>query len=379
MLEPKWMRLLTVLLVVIVGVPQLVQARAPLAAPAGAGAIVGYPQHQAALGDSITRGFNADGNYDHLGDQVQYSWSTGTDPQVLSHYTRILSATGQITATNVAVSGNKVANLQSQVAALSGQPVDYVTILIGANDVCTSSEAAMTPVSTFHDTFYTATLLLSTQHPDARIFVASIPNIYRLWEILHTDQSALFVWDFASICQSMLANPNSMDQADVDRRARVQQRIVDFNAQLAAVCAEFIHCRFDDYTVYNDDFTAADVSTLDYYHPSIQGQDRLAQATYTATFDFTEQVAPTSTAVLTATASGADVALSAVDNVAVSGIEYRVAPAVAWTRYTTPLSLPSATTLIYRAVDVNGNIEAEQTLNTSNQQVYTAYLPYVQR
>jgi hypothetical protein len=159
----------------------------------------------------------------------------------------------------------------------------------------------------------------------------------------------------------MLANPRSTAQADLDRRARVRQREIDFNTQLAQVCAQYVHCRFDGNTVFNTAFTASDVSTRDYFHPSLAGQTKLASVSWSAGFDFTDVIAPVSTATSTPLASGTSVALTATDNVALAGIEYRLGDGM-YHRYTAPVAVPSGTTLTYRAVDVNGNIEASHAL-----------------
>ncbi len=45
----------------------------------------------------------------------------------------------------------------------------------------------------------------------------------------------------------------------------------------------------------------------------------------------------------------------------VTGVEYRVGTG-AWARYTRPVPLASGATITWRAVDVNGNSEATQTL-----------------
>ncbi len=102
--------------------------------------------------------------------------------------------------------------------------------------------------------------------------MASIPDIFRLWEILHTNSLAVFIWNTLGICKSLLANPISMAQADVDRRARVRQRNIDFNTQLAEVCALYPQCRFDGNAGFDFQFETSDVSTLDYFHPSVAGQ-----------------------------------------------------------------------------------------------------------
>ena len=133
------------------------------------------------------------------------------------------------------------------------------------------------------------------------------------------------------------------------------------NEVLAEVCALYIHCRFDKGAVFNDPFTSDDVSKRDYFHPSIRGQTRLAQVTWSASFDFTEQTPPISTAVTILAEGGLVVSLEATDDVGVAGIEYRLNLGP-WQRYTGPLLLPTGSNIRFRAVDVNGNVEAPQVL-----------------
>jgi lysophospholipase L1-like esterase len=241
------------------------------------------PSSMAALGNSITRGYNS-GPLAYQ-DNPTHSWSTGTNANVRSHYLRILAANPAIAGKNFndARSGAKMEDLANQVAVANTQQVDYVTILIGGNDVCASSESAMTPVETFRGQFQAAMTDLAIGSPNSKIYVVSIPDVYRLWEILHTNPAARLVWRLFRICQSMLARPDSTDQADVDRRARVRQRNIDYNQQLQEVCAIFsATCRYDGGAVFDTNFVASDVSTRDYFHPSAAGQTKLARVSWKA-------------------------------------------------------------------------------------------------
>jgi lysophospholipase L1-like esterase len=261
----------------------LVAAVALVVVPAASAA---YPNSMASTGDSITRAFNT-GWFPYV-DWPPNSWSTGSSTAVNSHYRRILAANPAIAGRNYndAQSGADMADLNGQVTRAVGRGVEYVTILMGANDVCASSEVAMTPVATFRTQFEQAMQTLTGGLPMARVFVASIPDVYRLWEIYHTSLTAQLVWTSARICQSMLANPWSNAPADVARRERVRQRNIEYNTQLAEVCAVFVQCRFDGNAVFSTVFVRSDVTTRDYFHPSVAGQAKLAAVTWSATFDF---------------------------------------------------------------------------------------------
>ncbi|GGS76368.1 lipoprotein [Planobispora rosea] len=233
----------------------------------------------ASLGDSITRGFNACGFYV---DCPSRSWSTGTSARVNSHYLRLRADDSSLVAYNDARSGARIADLPGQAEQAVSQRAGYVTILMGANDACTSSEAGMTSVADFEASFRTAMRTLVTGLPEASIFVASIPDVGRLWEVGKDDSSARAAWAAFGICQSLLARPRSTDQADVDRRARVRQRVADFNAVLAGVCAEQVMCRYDGGAVFGYPFELSHVSPWDYFHPNTAGQRLLAEVTYPA-------------------------------------------------------------------------------------------------
>ena len=254
-------------------------------------AAVPLPNSMAALGDSITRAYNT--GPAAYSDYPASSWSTGTTASVMSHYSRILAGGSAIAGKNFndAVSGAKMADLAGQASVANGQQADYVTILIGGNDVCTSSEATMTSVADFKAQFQSAMTTLAQGSPNAKVYVLSVPDVHNLWSILKDNGSARFTWAAFRICQSMLARPTSTAQADVDRRARVQQRNKDFNVQLAGVCSEYATygtagrsgtCRYDGGAAFDTKFVKTDVSTRDYFHPSLAGQAKLARVSWAA-------------------------------------------------------------------------------------------------
>ena len=343
--------------VLVVAVVALVAAPAALAEPGK----TGYPSSMASSGDSITRAFNT--GWLPFADWPSNSWSTGTSSAVNSHYRRILATNPAILGRNFndAVTGADMADLNGQAQTAVSQRVEYVTVLMGANDVCASSEAAMTPVATFRAQLEQAMATLSTGLPNARIYLVSIPDVHQLWAIYKDSFSAQIVWTLGSICQSMLARPASTAPADVARRNRVRQRNIAYNTQLAQVCALYVHCRFDGNAIFNTAFVRSDVSTRDYFHPSVAGQTKLAAVTWTAGFGFADTVAPSSTHTATPVAGGTSFSITATDNVAVKGIEHKLAGG-AWTRYTGPVTVTTGATLEWRAVDINGNYEASQTM-----------------
>lgn len=249
-----------------------------------AAAHAAYPNSIASTGDSITRAFN--NCWFPYVDCPSASWSTGTASY--SHYSRLRAVNAAITgrSTNHAVTGADMADLYGQVQGAIGRRAEYVTVLMGANDVCASSEAGMTSVADFQAQFSSALASLTASLPNARVFVSSIPDVYQLFSLYRWDLTANAVWATAGICQSMLASPWSNSSADVARRTRVRQRNIDYNTVLGQVCAFYTRCRFDGNAVFNTAFTRSDVTTRDYFHPSVSGQSKLASVTWSAAAGF---------------------------------------------------------------------------------------------
>lgn len=236
----------------------------------------------AALGDSITRAYDTCSTA--YTDCPANSWSTGTNTSVNSWYLRLKPANPTIVAYNDAKTGAKAVDVPGQASTAAGQNAQLVTILIGANDVCTSTVGAMTPAATVGGYLTNALRTLLPAGSTRQVYVASIPNVYHLWELFHLNWSADFVWGVAGICQSLLANPRSTSSADVLRRQQVANQVVADNAALQSACQAFANCHWDNGAAYNLAFTTSDVTTRDYFHPSVSGQAKAAAAEWGAFF-----------------------------------------------------------------------------------------------
>jgi lysophospholipase L1-like esterase len=245
-----------------------------------AGAQTPLPNSMASLGDSITRAADVCCWY---GDHPHESWSTGDNPidGIHSQYERLKAVNPTISghAYNDAVSGAKASDLAAEVAAAVAQKPDYVTLLIGANDLCTSSAATMTSTDTFSSQINTALATLHQALPAAHIFVSSIPNLYQLRSVLHGNWLARAVWSTAGICQSMLASSDTEAQ-----RQQVVAREAAFNEILANACDQYSQCRWDGYATYHYAFAADQISKLDFFHPDLSGQKALAELTWNASW-----------------------------------------------------------------------------------------------
>jgi hypothetical protein len=239
------------------------------------------PDSMAAIGDSITQAFDACCS---LGGSPEHSWSTGDDSAdvVTSHYERILASNASIAGHvfNLAVVGAHMSDAPGQAGSAVAQGVEYVTISMGANDLCAPSTADMTDPAAFQASFQEAMTELERGLPSkAHIFVSSIPDIYQLWVVLNGSTAAQEFWHTFRICESMLSRRNSEEN-----RQQVVLREREYNSALEQVCGQYSNCRFDHLATYGVKFTADQVSSVDYFHPSLEGQATLADVTWAASW-----------------------------------------------------------------------------------------------
>ena len=237
------------------------------------GPVDGFPSSMVALGDSITAAYGS-----CLAPTAcpRNSWATGDGTQVNSHYRRILASNPAIKGhnTNVAKPGSTSADLPGQAATAAATPVDYVTVLVGANDAC---KGGMTPAGAFGANVSQALHTISAAMPAAQVLVVSIPNVFRVWEIGHTNKVALAAWR-SGVCPNLLTNPTSDDPADIARRQAFADQIAAYNDRLAAACGSIAHCRYVDISTFAFEFTM--LSAIDFFHPNAAGQQALADQSY---------------------------------------------------------------------------------------------------
>ncbi|MGW7338772.1 SGNH/GDSL hydrolase family protein [Streptomyces sp. NPDC054808] len=235
------------------------------------------PESVAAVGDSITRGFDACAV---LSDCPEVSWATGSSAKVDSLAVRLLGkADAAEHSWNYAVTGARMADLTAQVTRAAKRKPELVAVMAGANDACRATTSAMTPVADFRAQFEEAMATLREKLPKAQVYVSSIPDLKRLWSQGRTNALGKQVWKLG-LCPSMLGDADSMDAAATLRRNTVRDRVEDYNEVLREVCAKDRRCRTDDGAVHAYRFGTDQLSHWDWFHPSVDGQARLAEIAY---------------------------------------------------------------------------------------------------
>ncbi|MFF0748613.1 SGNH/GDSL hydrolase family protein [Streptomyces sp. NPDC004267] len=235
------------------------------------------PASVAAVGDSITRAFDA---CTVLADCPEVSWATGTDTAVDSLALRLLGpekVAGR--SWNLARTGARMAELPGQMALAAERRPELVTVMMGANDACRDRAELMTPVDDFRASFTAALARLRAGAPKAQVYVSSVPDLKRLWATGRVEPMGRQVWKLG-ICASMLKDAEDLGPAAERRRARVRERVVAYNRVLQEVCAKDSRCRYDGGAVFGFAFDGGLLSPWDWFHPSRDGQARLAEIAY---------------------------------------------------------------------------------------------------
>ncbi|MGV9297306.1 SGNH/GDSL hydrolase family protein [Amycolatopsis sp. NPDC003676] len=163
-------------------------------------------------------------------------------------------------------------DLPRQAKAAVASRVDLVSVLMGNNDACSGG----TEVGTFESQFKEAMTTLAQGLPEVQVKVVSIPDIYQLWDVLHTDQAAVAKWSTFHECDALLANATST--APADQLSGSGSSITTPSSPRCA--ANTRTASLTEAPVSRLD--PSDVSTVDYFHPSAKGQALIADVAWKA-------------------------------------------------------------------------------------------------
>ena len=110
------------------------------------------------------------------------------------------------------------------------------------------------------------------------MFVSSIPDLFRLWDTLRNNTSAEIVWSLAHICQSMLS-PTATPRPTASRSSTRNRPTTLPWPRCAGATPSAVSTAAPS---TGATFAVADVSPVDFFHPSLSGQAKLAAVTWAA-------------------------------------------------------------------------------------------------
>ncbi len=230
-----------------------------------------------ALGDSITAGFN---NY-RFGDNRDLSWSAGLDQKGLvdSHAKRLQQILGpNIEVHNEAFVGATSKEMERETTRLLRYKPDYVTLLVGANDICNWTGNYAEELANYQKQVSTTVNRLVDANPNIRIVMPSIPDLLRVYEVgkAHECQER---WDAMGLCPGLFAR----DRTGLERQ-QFGERLQQMNSILATIASSYpanIHFKPE---LANYQFPWEFLSPIDCFHPSILGHNKIAELTFDPTW-----------------------------------------------------------------------------------------------
>jgi len=186
-----------------------------------------------------------------------------------------------------AVGGAAMNDFPPQAVRVAKQQAQYVTVLMGHNDVCQAEPWMIPTDEAFERNFRTGMDVLKQYLPaGATVYVLGIVDLRRLWDVAKTKQAlgvvdCLRIWSIDRFpCDTVVDPANS----DADREY-AQSRNIAFNSILQRVTSEYEaadsrhHYLFSN-VLFQYEFTEGDISDLDCFHPSAQGQKAIAEMTW---------------------------------------------------------------------------------------------------
>jgi lysophospholipase L1-like esterase len=215
------------------------------------------------LGDSITRGFNAK----RLGDNTSFSWATGEE--VHSFWERLSPQSGD-RVYNLAVVGAQSGDIGTQLLFMPEVPT-HVTMLIGANDMCRNKPLEHT-IANIKDNISA----IYKRGANIALTVVPIPKISSVYYAKKDERWCRFVWSISGLCSGFIGIHTS------EEVILENQRLLDgLNSAILEIVGQFNSTNEHPRIRFNPEIGIAelfndDISDIDCFHPSIKGQQRIA-------------------------------------------------------------------------------------------------------
>jgi lysophospholipase L1-like esterase len=253
------------------------------------------PSLLAAIGDSYSQAYSVSPSY--LRDHVGFSWviGSGRNDGVFSLYERFKAIGGSPVVADAATSGRQMNDAPRQanlvVAAakkLKPGQTAYVTFELGTNDLCADPYPKTDPVSFARDLATAISILRSGLPAGSRILMLSVPDFPHFHDITQATPAAkanLALPQNSDRCPPYLGDngPFSMTQAN-DYLSRYDAALESECRDIAATDSPSgqLYCTYNAALLAETGFRIADLSTVDYFHPSLSGQARMAEAAWAA-------------------------------------------------------------------------------------------------
>lgn len=196
-----------------------------------------------AIGDSITSGFIVGKNH---------SWATGSG---LESFAAHLEADKSY---NVSFPGLQSSHMGYQAHLANYAKANVVSILAGANDACWGN-ASKVPERV-------ARLIEMASETADVVYVGSIPDLSKVYSLSQPSWTC----GLAKIeCHGYMLGSD-------EYRSEIDREIVEANHALRELANQSDKVVFVD--IFSEEYTPEDISSVDCFHPSVSGQQKIADS-----------------------------------------------------------------------------------------------------
>lgn len=225
------------------------------------------------------------------------SWSTGEgDNLVFSHAERLREYQPNLQAMNFAESGSTAFDLRYQADRLldeqdrSGELFDYLTVLVGPNDLLSSRIDQVVTPEVFILQLEEALRPILESRPDLHLLLVGVPEIFEIFANTK-DLVVTKIWGQKIYCDDlrsvMYGDAIAFDVSHPDFPT-VRQMYEDYQSELHELALmlrfEFPESQIKVLPQFRTRNDYADVISIDCFHPSYKGQAELADITWDAGF-----------------------------------------------------------------------------------------------
>lgn len=237
----------------------------------------------ASLGDSVSMAFKLSFDFN----RPEHSWSTGNEGKaqiVESHLMklkRLYKDKKEVIGINVSVSGSRSGNLKRQVKRLlkkSAKP-DYVTLLSGANDVCSWFTRIDKKQKRYKSNMENAVKSLISANENVKILLVPIPHLVSLWEVGKDRKWCRFIWRAVPFCSALFGLTRNEDKRDI-----FMSRVEKMNNSLQEIADIYPKNISFNKALSFIELSKDMISRNDCFHPNLKGQKVISEYTWEPEF-----------------------------------------------------------------------------------------------
>lgn len=226
---------------------------------------------------------------------LKLSWATGDDPKnlVQSHFERLRRSVPQLKAWNFAVAGAEMAELSLQVDRLlevereEGASLDYLTVLIGENNLMQEDPENVLDPSSFGEQLYESIKRVLDEDSSREILLMGPPPIFQIFdesEKLLGFKMLGYELNCGELRRTIYGRKIPFVKENLENYAFAQQTLQDYLDQIDFVAERlsqvFPTAHIKSVRIPKPKLKAKKILSIDCFHPSEWGQAELAETTW---------------------------------------------------------------------------------------------------